>query len=170
MRKQYDDFTQLKLKDMSKYISDMTYKYINPTTGTPTNVPPLHYEKILNQVQEQYMGEITSRQFLTIMYRGLSALKKEDEKYFNQALLCLDMGLNPKDLRINEQISLSYTYDYMEDKRKVEKKNFHVLNEDIVNTFKDSLEDSTLQSQAVRFSNMLEDKENNYKRDDRGDR
>ena len=29
MRKQYDDFTQLKLKDMSKTISDMTYKYIN---------------------------------------------------------------------------------------------------------------------------------------------
>ena len=170
MRKQYDDFTQLKLKDMSKCISDMTYKYINPETGTPTNVPPLHYEKILNQVQEQYMGEITSRQFLTIMYNQLSALKKEDEKYFNQALLCLDMGLNPKDLRINEQISLSYTYDYTEDKQKVEKKNFHLLNEDIVNTFKDSLEDPTLQSQAVRFSNMLEDKENNYKRDDRGDR
>ena len=78
------------------------------------------------------------------MYRGLSALKKEDEKYFNQALLCLDMGLNPKDLRINEQISLSYTYDYMEDKQKVEKKNFHLLNEDIVNTFNDSLEDQTL--------------------------
>ena len=36
---------ELKLKNMSKYISDMTYKYINPTTGTPTNVPPLHYEK-----------------------------------------------------------------------------------------------------------------------------
>ena len=52
--------------------------------------------------------------------------------------------LNPKDLRINEQISLSYTYDYMEDKQKVEKKNFHLLNEDIVNTFKDSLEDQTL--------------------------
>ena len=39
MRKQYDDFTQLKLKDMSKTISDMTYKYINPETQTPTVVP-----------------------------------------------------------------------------------------------------------------------------------
>ena len=29
MRRQYDDFTQLKIKDMSKVISDMTYKYIN---------------------------------------------------------------------------------------------------------------------------------------------
>jgi hypothetical protein len=170
MRKQYDDFTQLKLKDMSKTISDMTYKYINPTTGTPTTVPPIHYEKILNQVQEQYMGEITSRQFLTIMYNQLNALKKEDEKYFNQALLCLDMGLNPKDLRINEQISLAYTYDYMEDKEKQEKKEFHLLNQEIVEVFKGSLEDPNLQSQAVRFSNMLEEKENNFKKEDRGER
>ena len=34
------------------------------------------------------------------------------------------MGLNPKDLRINEQISLAYTYDYMEDKQRIEKKKF----------------------------------------------
>ena len=124
MRKQYDDFTQLKLKDMSKTISDMTYKYINPETQTPTVVPAGHYEKILDQVQEQYMGEITSRQFLVIMYNQLNALKKEDEKYFNQALLCMDMGLNPKDLRINEQIAITYTNDYIDEKQKTEKKNF----------------------------------------------
>lgn len=51
----------LKLKDMSKTLSDISSKYINPEIGTPTNVPALHYEKKLNQVQEQYMGEITSR-------------------------------------------------------------------------------------------------------------
>ena len=84
MRRQYDDFTQLKIKDMSKSISDMTYKYINPETQAPTKVPPTHYEKILDQVTEKYMADITSRQFLTIMYNQLSALKKEDEKYFNQ--------------------------------------------------------------------------------------
>ncbi|MDY5728150.1 MAG: hypothetical protein SPK49_05975 [Erysipelotrichaceae bacterium] len=50
MRKQYDDFTQLKLKDMSKSISDMTYKYINIETQEPTVVPAQHYEKILDQV------------------------------------------------------------------------------------------------------------------------
>lgn len=61
------------------------------------------------------------------MYRGLSALKKEDEKYFKQALLCMNMGLNPKDLRINEQISLAYTYDYMEDKQRIEKKKKFIL-------------------------------------------
>ena len=170
MRKQYDDFTQLKLKDMSKSISDMTYRYINPDTQEPTKVPAVHYEKILDQVTEKYMSDITSRQFLTIMYNQLNALKKEDEKYFNQALVCMDMGLNPKDLRINEQISLAYTYDYMEDKQKVEKKNFHLLDEDIVNVFNNSLNDPNLQSKAIRLSNIFEEKEKNLNRDDWGGR
>lgn len=124
MRKQYDDFTQLKLKDMSKSISDMTYKYINPDTQTPTKVPASHYEKILDQVAEKYMSEITSRQFLTIMYNQLSNFKKEDEKYFNQALLCMDLGLNPKDLRINEQIAIEYVDNFINDKKAIEKKVF----------------------------------------------
>ena len=76
MRRQYDDFTQLKLKDMSKTMSDMTYEYINPDTQEPTKVPAVHYEKILDRVTEKYMADITSRQFLTIMYNQLTALKK----------------------------------------------------------------------------------------------
>ena len=159
MRKQYDDFTQLKLKDMSKTISDMTYKYINPETQTPTVVPAGHYEKILDQVQEQYMGEITSRQFLVIMYNQLNALKKEDEKYFIQALLCMDMGLNPKDLRINEQIAITYTNDYIDEKQKTEKKNFHMLSEDIVSNFEYAKSDPRLQSDVIRFSNSIENRD-----------
>ena len=160
MRRQYDDFTQLKIKDMSKSISDMTYKYINPETQAPTKVPPTHYEKILDQVTEKYMSDITSRQFLTIMYTQLSNLKKEDEKYFNQALLCMDMGLNPKDLRIDEQIAIEYTNDYIEDKKSMEKKNFHFLSEDIVQSFDEAKNNPALQAQVVRESNRFEDKEN----------
>lgn len=166
MRKQYDDFTQLKLKDMSKTISDMTYKYINPETQTPTVVPAGHYEKILDQVQEQYMGEITSRQFLVIMYNQLNALKKEDEKYFNQALLCMDMGLNPKDLRINEQIAITYTNDYIDEKQKTEKKNFHMLSEDIVSNFEYAKSDPRIQSDVIRFSNNIENRDR-HDRDER---
>lgn len=84
MRKQYDDFTQMKLKDMCKNISDMTYTYINPDTKEPTKVPAAHYEKILDAVKEKYMGEITSRQFLTIMYNQLNALKKKMKNIFNR--------------------------------------------------------------------------------------
>lgn len=156
MRKQYDDFTQLKLKDMSKSISDMTYKYINPETQTPTIVPATHYETILNQIQEKYMEEITCRQFLNIMYNQLSSLKKEDEKYFNQALLCLDMGINPKDLRINEQIALTYTNEYMNEKKQEEKKNFRLLNEDIIKTYNYLKNDPEFQAKIVKESNRIE--------------
>lgn len=156
MRKQYDDFTQMKVKDMCKSISDMTYTYINPNTGEPTKVPPAHYEKILEQVKEQYMGEITSRQFLTIMYNQLNALKKEDEKYFRQALLCIDMGINPKDLRVDEQIAISFTDDYMEDKQKQEKKNFHLLSQDIVDTYNESKENPMIQARAIEVPDDID--------------
>ena len=159
MRKQYDDFTQMKLKDMCRNISDMTYTYVDPDTGKPTVVPASHYEGILNQVQEKYMGEITSRQFLNIMYNQLNALKKEDEKYFRQALLCIDMGINPKDLRVNEQIAISYTHDYIEDKQKTEKKNFHLLSQDIIDTFNESKDNPLIQAQAINYSNDTEEYE-----------
>lgn len=156
MRKQYDDFTQLKLKDMSKSISDMTYKYINPETDKPTKVPPSHYEKILDQVTEKYMSDITSRQFLVIMYNQLNSLKKEDEKYFQQALLCLDLGLNPKDLRINEQIALEYTNEFLNERKQQLKKDNHFLDSSIIDFYNDSKEDANIQSYAVKESNKLE--------------
>lgn len=162
MRKQYDDFTQMKLKDMCKNISDMTYTYINPETQQPTKVPPAHYEKILDQVQEKYIADITTRQFLTIMYNQLSALKKEDEKYFKQALLCMDMGINPKDLRVDEQIALSFTYDYIENKQKAEKKSFHLLDHDIVDAFNTSKENPLIQADAINNSNDYDDIEYDY--------
>ncbi len=162
MRKQYDDFTQMKTKDMCKSISDMTYMYINPETGEPTKVPPVHYEKILNQVAEKYISEETSRQFLTIMYNQLTSLKKEDEKYFNQALLCMDLGINPKDLRIDEQIALEDTYFFLTEKQRKEGKNFHVLDTDYVNAFNEAKNNPELQSNIIRMSNERERMESNY--------
>lgn len=156
MRKQYDDFTQLKLKDMSKSISDMTYKYINPDTNSPTKVPSTHYEKILDQVTEKYMADVTSRQFLTIMYNQLNSLKKEDERYFREALICLDMGLNPKDMRIEEQIALNYASDFVVERQAQLKKDFHFFNEEIVDAYRYGKEDRFIQSQSVRESNELE--------------
>lgn len=165
MRKQYDDFTQLKVKDMSKSISDMTYKYINPETNTPTKVPPMHYEKILSQVTEKYMADVTSKQFLNIMYTQLVNLKKEDENYFNQALVCMDMGINPKDLRIDEQIAIKIISEYIGDKKKNEKKNYHFLSEDIVETFNEAKNNPELQSSIIKESNRVEGIDN-YRRND----
>lgn len=159
MRKQYDDFIQMKQKDMCKSISDMTFTYINPETQQPTRVPPAHYEKILDQVAEKYMGEITRKQFLVIMYNQLNALKKEDEKYFQQALLCMDMGINPKDLRMDEQIAITLTYDYMDNKQKTEKKNFHLLSEDIVKNYNEFKTNPVIQFEVIKESNNFDELE-----------
>lgn len=165
MRKQYDDFSQMKMKDMCKSISDMTYKYINPETQEPTKVPAGHYENILNQVTERYMADITSRKFLCIMYEQLTALKKEDEKYFTEALICMDMGINPKDLRINEQIALGYTNSYVEDTKQAKKKDYHFLSERIVDVYEDSKNNPRLQSEIVRESNKYEEQDSKRRSD-----
>ncbi len=172
MRKQYDDFTQLKMKDMCKAMSDMTYRYINPDTDEPTKVPPTHYEKILDQITEKYMADITTQKFLSIMYEQLVALKKEDEKYFNQALLCIDMGVNPKDLKTADRIALMYAHDYMEEKQKEEKKNYHFLNNEIVDTYNFAKNDPEIQRETIRYSERADDRrEESYRgRSDRDDR
>ena len=172
MRKQYDDFTQLKPKDMSKAISEMTYKYINPQTQEPTRVPPTHYEKILDQITEKYMAEITNKQFISVMYNQLVALKKENPDYFNEALICMDMGINPKDIKISEQIALTSTNEYMDNKAKEEKKDFHFLNEDITNAFIQYRDDPEYQTNAIRVSDLIDDARDDriFDRDDFGDR
>lgn len=155
MRKTYDDFIQLKPKDMSKAISDMTFEFINPETQQPTVVPSSHFEKILSQFQEQYISDVVTTKMLSIIYDQLIALRKENEKYFQQALLCMDMGINPKDLRHDEQIAIEYTYDYMCEKQKLERKDYHFINQDIVYAFKEAKENRNLQAQVVKFSNEL---------------
>ena len=64
--------------------------------------------------------------------------------------------------------------DYIEDKKSMEKKNFHFLSEDIVQSFDEAKNNPALQVQVVREANRFEDKENdmfNHKdyndRDDR---
>lgn len=159
MKKQYDEFVKLNIKDMSKAMSDLTFEFINPETKKPTIVPAKHYESKLECITEQYITDITKQQFLTIMFNQLSALKKEDERYFNQALMCIDLGLNPKDLRINEQIAIEYTYGFLEQKKSIEKKNFHFLSQDIVDTYNDSKNNTLLQSQVIRDTKLKEEQE-----------
>lgn len=159
MKKKYDEFVKLNIKDMSKAMSDLTFEFINPETKKPTIVPAKHYESKLGCITEQYITDITKQQFLTIMFNQLSALKKEDERYFNQALMCIDLGLNPKDLRINEQIAIEYTYGFLEQKKSIEKKNFHFLSQDIVDTYNDSKNNTLLQSQVIRDTKLKEEQE-----------
>ena len=171
MRKFYDDFIQQKPKEMSKTLEDIVFKYTNPETHQPTKVPASHFEKEFGQEVERAISQSVNRQFLTIMYNQLSSLKKEDEKYFNQALLCMDLGLNPKDLRIDEQIAIEYTNDYIEDKKSIEKKDYHFLSEDIIESFDEAKNNPALQAKVVRESNKYEDRESDmFSHKEYGDR
>ena len=169
MRKQYDDFTQMKIDEMSRSISDMTFKYINPDTKEPTKVPAEHYKGILDKNVEIYVSEAIKRNNLIILFNQLTSLKEDNEKAFEQALICMDLKVNPKKLRINEQIALDYTYDYLIEKKvtsKTEKdengkkKDFHFLDADIINTYNKSKNDPVLQSERIMASNELEEIEN----------
>ncbi len=138
----------------------MTYTYINPDTKEPTKVPAAHYEKNIRcSKRKKYMGEITSRQFLTIMYNQLNALKKKKMKnIFNRLYYVLTWGINPKDLRVDEQIAIAYTHDYIEDKQKnKKKKNFHLLSRDIIDTYIESKESPIIQAEAIEPTNEYED-------------
>jgi len=161
MRKNYDDFLQLKPKDMSKTISDVTYTFINPETQKPTVVPPAHYEKFLEKIHEQALDEVTKNKFLTIMYESLKKLKSEDEKYFIQALMCLDMNLKPNDLRINEQIALGLTYENIEKRKGLEKKNFHILDSQVLDYFENVKSNPEIQADVIRSSEEYEEEMDN---------
>ncbi len=159
MRTMYDDFLQLKQKDMSKAMEDMTFKYINPETQQPTKVPASHYDKELSREVERTVAQATNRQFLSIMYSQLNALRKEDPKYFFQALICMDNNLNPKDLRMPEQIAMNRTYEFIEDKQKQERKEFRFFNQDITSEYQRAITDPSIQAEYMELSNYFENQE-----------
>lgn len=159
MKKFYDEFIQQKPKEMAKTLEDIAYKYINPETQQPTKVPSGHFEKELGQEVERVISQSVNRQFLTIMYTQLNSLMKEDKELFYKALICIDNNLNPKDLRLSEQIALNHTYNYVEEKQLNEKKAFHFFNQDITNEFNRAKTDQNIQSKAMTISNFIEDQE-----------
>ena len=154
MIKQYDEFSKLGQKDMSKRISEMTYLYVNPETNKPTVVPAKHYDQILGQIKEELILPMTLRNFLVTMYTQLKALYDEEPKLFQEALLCLELGLKPKDLKINEQIALQLTSEMLEENRKGKK--FHLLDSNIIDFFNEIKEDPDVHAQILRESNSME--------------
>ena len=59
-------------------------------------------------------------------------------------------------MRIEEQIALNYASDVVVERQAQLKKDFHFLNEEIVDAYRYGKEDRFIQSQSVRESNELE--------------
>lgn len=159
MRKFYDEFIQSKPKEMAKLMEDMTFKFIDPKTQQPTKVPAAHYEKELGQEIERTISQAVSLKFLSIMFEQLNLFKKENEDLFYKALICMDNGLNPKDLRISEQIALNHAYDILQNKQLEEKRKFRFFNTEITEEYRKGLTDPDIQAAAMEISNLLENQE-----------
>ena len=67
--------------------------------------------------------------------------------------------MNPKDLRISDQISLDYTYNFIMEKQKTEKKEFRFLDQEISREYDKSKSDPSIQATAMEISNLLENQE-----------
>lgn len=87
MNKQFDLFQKMKIKVACDNISHMTYSYINPDTKQPTVVLSKHYKDSLEQPVEVLVNDQVKKQFLSIMFKQMKALKEEEPILFNETLL-----------------------------------------------------------------------------------
>ena len=150
MQKQFDNIKKMNLKQACKAIEDMTFNYRNPVTGEQTYVPAKHYEEILSKTVEQFLDQNLKIEMLNNVYKQLEFLKKEYEGDFIKSLICLDMGIKPSDLSAVQTIALDTTYDYVLEQQKQQKRNFHMLGNEYVDKYKNSLTDKELHAEYLR--------------------
>lgn len=139
MKKQFEDFQKLKLKDACKAMENMAYAYINPETKQPTHVPAKHFENILNKTVELVLDEKLKVEMLNNVYKQVLFLKQEYGKDFIKSLICMDMGIKPSDMLLVQSIALEETYDYVVQSQETQKKDFHILNQGFSDKFKEVL-------------------------------
>ena len=154
MKKQFEDFQKMKIKEMCKTIEDMTYTFINPVTNQPTFVPAKHYENILNKTVEQFLDENLKIEMLNNVYKQLVFLQQEYGKDFIKSLVCIDMGIKPSDLSIVQTIALDETYEYISKSQEEQKKSFHLLGQDFVSKYQETLNDKELHTQYIQGINQ----------------
>ena len=80
-------------------------------------------------------------------------------------MICLDNGITPKDMRLDEQIALSETYKEFEEvinpPRKSKNNTFHLLNNDINNSYERLKNSPEVQAEMMQMYNQFLDQEDN---------
>ena len=146
MNKQFDLFQKMKIKEVCENISRMTYAYINPDTK-PTVVPSKHYKDILDQPVEVLVNDQVKKQFLNIMFKQMKALKDEEPILFNETLLLMDLNKTPDSLELNEEAALKITATELVENEKIQKKKFHLVDNEYLNVYENTKNDSELMAQ-----------------------
>ena len=90
---------------------------------------------------------------LNNVYKQLKFLQEEYGKDFMRSLICLDLGIKPSDMSLQQSIALQATYNDIEQSKETNKKNYHYLSEDIVNKYQEALNDKELQRQYLSGEN-----------------
>ncbi|EHK9937621.1 hypothetical protein QL848_002438 [Enterococcus faecium] len=100
----YDEFVKLPLDKMAQKIEDMTFLY------NETRVPKKHYKERLSVAVEEMIESGVEMNLIATYYRTLEELKKQNAKWFFQALLCLEVGVKPSAIKPSEYQALELTY------------------------------------------------------------
>ncbi|HID5167677.1 TPA: hypothetical protein ACXELX_002670 [Enterococcus faecium] len=100
----YDEFVKLPLDKMAQKMEDMTFLY------NETRVPKKHYKERLSVAVEEMIESGVEMNLIATYYRTLEELKKQNGKWFFQALLCLEVGVKPSTIKPSEYQALELTY------------------------------------------------------------
>ena len=133
--KKYDEIVKQPCDKLAQTMSDLTYLY------KETKVPKAHYKKIMEETIEEQMTDIITMKMLDVYLKTLKQIIDDSPVLFLKSLICLEMKINPTNMRPQEQIALEMaTSFYMENKKSLKS----ILNEQITSVYKDTLENGIL--------------------------
>ena len=111
MKTYYDDFKAMTKEKMAGAMENMTYQY------KETRVPKAHYKKLLNTAFEEVVEKSVSINLVNTYFQTMQTLVKENPKWFMQALLCLDLGIKPANIKSDEYRALELSYQYFSESK-----------------------------------------------------
>ena len=138
--KKYDEIVKPPCDKLAQTMSDMTYLY------KEIKVPKTHYKKLMVETIEEQMSDIVATKMLDVYLKTLKQIIDDSPVLFLKALLCLEMKVNPTNMRPQEQVALTVATDYFLENKKLLK---NILNEKIIDIYKDTLENGLLNSETV---------------------
>lgn len=133
--KKYDEIVKLPCDKLAQTMSDMTYMY------KETKVPKTHYKKLMEETIEEQMSDIVTMKMLDVYLKTLKQIIDDSPVLFLKSLLCLEMKVNPLNMRPQEQVALEVATGYYLDNKKNLKS---ILSEKIIEVYKDTLENGIL--------------------------
>lgn len=136
--KKYDEIVKQPCDKLAQTMSDMTYLY------KETKVPKAHYKKLMEETIEEQMTDIVTMKMLDVYLKTLKQIIDDSPILFLKSLLCLEMKINPTNMRPQEQVALSVATEYYLENKKIIKS---ILNENVISVYKDTLENGILNSE-----------------------